>query len=146
MDVNEAREALAVEITGLSPEIAKQKSVDRLLEEAHSAALARLSSEMIIMEALTEALEHLSDTEPLPAEGPIPLKLPATKHFIRRVREMSPGLDGLGRGEAVRVLEASSKQLPTYYPAPGIPAPEQGPGLVERLTGFFGSSRKGSHE
>lgn len=146
MDVEEARNYLGVEITGLSPEIAKQKSVDRLLMEADSAALARLSSDMIIAEALVEATEHLSDTEPIPAEGPIPLKLPATRHFIKRVREMSPGLDGLGRGEAVRILEASSRPVPAYYPAAGIPAEEKGPGLVERITSFFGLSRKGGHE
>lgn len=142
MDVAEARKLLDVDITGLSPEIAKQKSVDRLLEDAHSAALARLSSDMIIMEALVGATGHLSDIEPIPETGPIPLRLPATEHFVRRVREMSPGLNGLGRGEAVRILEAASRPLPAYYPAPGIPEAEKGPGFWDRVTSFFGGRKE----
>ncbi len=145
MDVEAARKVLEVEISGLAPEVAKQKSVDRLLEEAHSAALARLSSDMIIMEALVEATGHLSDVQPIPPTGPIPLRLPATEHFIRRVREMSPGLNGLGRGEAVRILEAASRPVTPYYPAPGIPAAEKGPGFWDRISSFF-SRKEASHE
>ena len=109
-----------------NPDIMRQSGIVRMMDG--SGTLARISREEIILEGLVESSVALG------------MNLPATQKLITTVRSLSPGLDGLGRGEGVKMLMVSAG--PTYYP--GAPFnQESSPGLLSRLLAFFAGKKVG---
>ena len=104
----------------------RQSGIVRMMDGAGT--LARISREEIILEGLVEASVTLG------------MKLPATLKLIATVRSLSPGLDGLGRGEGVKMLMVSAG--PTYYP--GAPfSQDSSPGILARLMAFLTGKKVG---
>jgi len=109
-----------------NPDILRQTGIIKMMDGPGT--LTRISREEIILEGLIDAAIELG------------MKLPATKKLITSTRTLSPGLDGLGRGEAVKCLMTSAG--PTYYP--GAPfGQEQSPGLLNRFFAFFMGKKTG---
>lgn len=102
-----------------SPDIMRQTGIMKMMEGCGT--LCRVSRDEIILEGLVDASIALG------------MNLPATKTLITSTRTLSPGLDGLGRGEAVKCLMTAAG--PTYMP--GMPfGEERGPGMLARLFAF----------
>jgi hypothetical protein len=109
-----------------NPDILRQTGIIKMMDGPGT--LCRTSREEMILEGLVEASISLG------------MKLPATLTLIQTVRGLSPGLDGLGRGEAVKCLMTSAG--PTYYP--GAPfGQDESPGILSRLFAFFAGKKVG---
>lgn len=107
-------------IGALSPDIQRMDGIKTLMKG--EGTLARISKEQIILEAALNGVEDLG------------YKIPATLRLIRSARDLSPGLDGLGRGEAVKCLVAHA-QNGQMFPASAF-AQDQKPGVIQRLLDF----------
>lgn len=114
-------------LSALSPEIQRLDAIKYLMGPPDSATLARISKEQIILEALLESAADLG------------YEIKATRLLMREARGLSPGLDGLGRGEAVKCLVAHA-QSGQMFPASAF-AQEEKPGLFARIAAFI-SGRK----
>lgn len=118
-------------LSAYSPEILRMQGINKLMGPPDNASLCRITKEQIILEGLINACETLN------------MNLTATKCLIGSSRELSPGLDGLGRGEAVKCLVAYAQAGQMYPASPFMQ--ENKPGFWERITGFF-SRNKGSEQ
>ena len=112
-------------VAQFAPEVLRHNAILRLMEGR--ATLSRISKEQIILESLVDSAEELG------------YKLPATKVLIRSARELSPGLDGLGRGEAVKCLTPTPANV-GMFPASAF-AQEEKPGLWARFLAFVTGAR-----
>jgi len=119
----ERNKALDNRVSGYSPEILRMQGINKLMGPPDNASLCRITREQIILEALILAAEELG------------MKLPATKTLIFTARELSPGLDGLGRGEAVKCLVAHAQAGSMPAAAPFMQ--DDKPGIVSRLISFM---------
>lgn len=108
-----------------NPDIMRQSGIIRMMDG--TGTLARISREEIILEGLVEASVELG------------MKLPATIKLINTVRGLSPGLNGLGRGEGVKMLMVSAG--PTMYPGAPFNRDDSGPGILARLMAFFSGKK-----
>lgn len=110
------------EVTGrdrlvlFSPDLQRMDCVREMMKTR--GALSRISKEQIVLEGLVEAAEELG------------MRLPATKRLILTCRELSCGLDGLGRSEIVTVL--TTPTAASYYPSSAFPQ-DGGPGFWSKL-------------
>jgi len=116
-------------LSAYSPEILRMQGINKLMGPPDNASLCRITKEQIILESLINACETLN------------MNLTATKTLIDSSRELSPGLDGLGRGEAVKCLVAYAQAGQMVSASPFMQ--ENKPGFWERITSFF-SRNKGS--
>lgn len=127
--VRPGEEKTSTKIGQYSPEMVRLDSIKMLM--AGRATLSRISREQIILESLVDAAEKLG------------YKLTATRTLVTSSRELSPGVDGLGRGEAVKCLvppQASGVMYPT-----SAFSQEDRPGILQRLIAFLkGSKSEGS--
>ncbi|HPE45752.1 MAG TPA: hypothetical protein PK380_07750 [Deltaproteobacteria bacterium] len=137
MDVSQAQKILEAEISGIDPDMARQRAIEKLMGTPESAAMCRLTDDMMYYESLVLATEALGTASgEVDPSGMYPIRMPATKAFMQSMREMSPGIDGLGIASVVRVLEAGARPQPLVLP--GAPTDEpKGPGLFDRITSFF---------
>lgn len=110
-----------------SPDIIRLNAILKLMEG--KATLSRISREQIILESLIDAAETLG------------YNLPATRVLVTSSRELSPGLDGLGRGEAVKCLVAHAQG--GFYPASAFEQDKK-PGIFARLMDFMSGRKKSS--
>lgn len=102
-----------------SPDLQKMDCVREMMKAR--GALSRISKEQIVLEGLVDAA------------GKLGMSLPGTNQLILTCRELSCGLDGLGRSEVVTVLTSPSHA--NYYPSSAFPQ-ESGPGFWSRLLGM----------
>jgi hypothetical protein len=114
-------------LSSLSPEIQRLDAIKYLMEGP--ATLSRISREQIILEAVLEGAARLG------------YDIPATRHLIQQSRTLSPGLDGLGRGEAVKCLVAHA-QNGSMFPASAF-AQEEKPGIFQRFIAFMSGKKSG---
>lgn len=112
-------------LSSASPDIMRINAILELMRG--KATLSRISREQIILESLIDAAEALG------------YNLPATRVLVTSSRELSPGLDGLGRGEAVKCLVAHAQG--SFYPASAFEQDKK-PGLVQRFISFISGARK----
>ena len=112
----------AKKISSMSPEMMRLDAIKYLMGPPDSATLTRISKEQIILESVLEGAATLG------------YQIPATRYMIRQARGLSPGLDGLGRGEAVKCLVAHS-QAGSMWPASAFPTDDR-PGIISRLINF----------
>lgn len=110
-------------LSAFSPEILRMQGINKLMGPPDNASLCRITREQIILEALILSAEALG------------MKLPATKRLIFTARELSPGLDGLGRGEAVKCLVAHAQAGSMHAAAPFMQ--DDRPGILARLVAFM---------
>jgi hypothetical protein len=112
-------------LSSASPDIMRINAILELMKG--KATLSRISREQIILESLIDAAEELG------------YNLPATRVLVTSSRELSPGLDGLGRGEAVKCLVAHAQG--SFYPASAFEQDKK-PGILQRLMAFMSGARK----
>lgn len=104
--------------SSLNPDLVRYDAIKVLM--GGRATLARISKEQIILESVLSGCIQLG------------YELPCTMLMVQSARELSPGLDGLGRGEAVKCLVAHAQQAGSFYPASAFPA-DNSPGFFARL-------------
>lgn len=127
--VRPGEEKTSTKIGQYSPEMVRLDSIKMLM--AGRATLARISREQIILESLVDAAERLG------------YKLTATRQLVTSSRELSPGVDGLGRGEAVKCL-VPPQAAGVMYPTSAFSQDDK-PGFWNRLIGFLkGTKTEGS--
>jgi hypothetical protein len=114
-------------LSAYSPEILRMQGINKLMGPPDNASLCRITKEQIILEALINSCQTLN------------MNLTATKCLIDSSRELSPGLDGLGRGEAVKCLVAYAQAGQMYPASPFMQ--EEKPGILSRLASFFGKGK-----
>jgi len=108
-------------ISQYSPEMMRMNAILEFMRG--KATLSRISREQIVLESIVDAAEELG------------YNLKATRAMITSARTLSPGIDGLGRGEAVKVLVAHA-QTGGFYPASAFPDDKK-PGVIARLVAFL---------
>lgn len=111
----------------LNPDVMRNAAIQTLM--GGPATLTRISKEQIICEAVLVAAQNLG------------YKLPSTLLMIQTARDLSPGLDGLGRGEAVKCLVAAGQQS-HFFPASAFDT-EQKEGLLSRFMNWIRGGKKG---
>jgi hypothetical protein len=125
-----SKEVSDKKLSAMSPEIQRLDAIKYLMGPPDSATLSRISKEQIILEAVLTGAAELG------------YKIPATLYMINQARGLSPGLDGLGRGEAVKCLVAHA-QSGSMFPASAF-AQEEKPGLIARLVAFMSGKKQQS--
>lgn len=102
-----------------SPDLQRMDCVREMMKAR--GALSRISREQIVLEGLVDAA------------GKLGMELPGTHQLILSCRELSCGLDGLGRSELVNILTTPSSA--SYFPSTAFPQ-DQGPGFWSKLFSF----------
>lgn len=113
-------DAASEKVSRFNPELQRYGGIKDLMKG--EATLSRISQQQIVLEALVNGALELG------------YHLPASKELITTARNLSPGLDGLGRGEAVKCLVAYANSGSLY---PAQPFPEQQMGAIARFIAFL---------